>query len=160
MKRIEKNDADAMTQMGTLRYREGDYSSAFEYLTKSAELGDVRARDKLAQLYHRGEGVEKDEKKALYHWEEAAIGGNPFARHNVAAIEMENGRPERAAKHIIIAANLGYDRSMKALWECYAEGYISKDDLTVTLRTHQAAINATKSPQREAAEETKRRDVF
>jgi hypothetical protein len=38
--------------------------------------------------------------------EEAAIGGNPFARHNLALIEMKNGRPERAVKHYIIAANL------------------------------------------------------
>ena len=65
---------------------------------------------------------------------------------------MENGRPERAVKHLIIAANVGYEKSMKALWTCYAKGYISKDDLTVTLRTHQAAINETKSSQREAAE--------
>jgi ribulose bisphosphate carboxylase small subunit len=70
---------------------------------------------------------------------------------------MENGRPERAVKHLIIAANLGCDRSMKQLWKCYSEGYISKDELTVTLRTHQAAINATKSPQRKAAEEAMER---
>ena len=148
-----------MTQMGWRRYREGDYSLAFEYYTKSAELGDVRAHYQLAGMYYEGEGVEKDEKKALYHWEEAAIGGHPFARHVLAIIEMNNGRPERAVKHFIIAANLGYDRPMKELWKCYSEGYIGKDELTVTLRTHQAAINATKSPQREAAEEAKRRVV-
>jgi tetratricopeptide (TPR) repeat protein len=162
MKRVEKNDPVAMTQMGTIRYNEGDYSSAFEYWTKAAELGDANARAhaKLATLYHRGEGVEKDEKKALYHWEETAICGDPLARHVLAVIEMNNGRPERAVKHFIIAANVGYDVSMKELWKCYAKEYISKDDLTVTLRTHQAAINATKSPQREAAEEAKRRGVF
>jgi hypothetical protein len=32
---------------------------------------------------------------------------------------------------------------MKALWECYAKGYVSKDDLTATLRAHQAAVDAT-----------------
>jgi TPR repeat protein len=123
-------------------------------------LGDLNAHYKLARLYYEGEGVEKDEKKALHHWVKAAIGGHPIARHSLAVIEMNNGRPERAVKHFIIAANLGDDVSMKALWECYAKGYISKDDLNVTLRTHQAAINATKSPQREAAEEAKRRGVF
>ena len=40
MKRVEKNDPFAMTQMGARRHDEGDYSSAFEYYTKAAELGE------------------------------------------------------------------------------------------------------------------------
>ena len=160
MKRVEKNDPGAMRQMGTTHYNEGDYSSAFEYWTKAAELGDAMAHSKLGVMYDRGEGVDKDEKKALYHWEEAAIGGHPFARHSLAVIEMNNGRPERGVKHFIIAANLGNDLSMKALWKCYAKGYIRKDDLTATLWTHQAAVNETKSSDREAAEEAEKMGVF
>ena len=140
-----------MTQMGAMRYKEGDYSSALEYWTKAAELGDAEAHVKLADLYYRGKGVEKDEKKALYHWEEAAIGGHPDARHIIALTEMLNGRPERAVKHFIIAANLGDEDAMKALWDCFSMGHVSKDDLTVTLRAHHTAVNATKSPQREVA---------
>jgi hypothetical protein len=160
MKRVEKNDPVAMRQMGIMRYDEGDYSSAFEYYTKAAELGDMGAHSIVARLYYEGKGVEKDKKKAVYHWEEAAIGGQPNARCILAFFEIENARPERAVKHFIISANLGLDLSMKELWKCYAEGYISKDDLTVTLRTHHAAINATKSPQRKAAEEAERRGVL
>ena len=157
MKRVEKNDPVAMRQMGGMRYCEGDYSSAFEYWTKAAELGDAMAHHHLAGVYYEGESVEKDERKALYHWEESAIGGHPGARFMVAAFEMENGRPKRAVKHYIIAAILGCELSMKALWECFSMGHVSKDDLTVTLRTHQAAVDATKSPQRKAAEEAMRR---
>jgi TPR repeat protein len=157
MKRVEKNDPLAMSQIGGVRYNEGDYSSAFEYLTKAAELGDTIAHCKLAVMYYEGKGVEKDGRKALYHWEEAAIGGHPDARGMLATIAMINGRPERTVKHYIIAANLGRDLSMKNLWECYAGGYISKDNLNATLRTHQAAVDATKSPERKAAEEAMRR---
>jgi TPR repeat protein len=160
MKRVEKNDPVAMRQMGAKRYNERDYSSAFEYLTKAAELGDVRAHYNLSGMYYHGKGVEKDERKVLYHWEEAAIGGHPDARYDLACIEMNNGRPERGVKHLIIAANLGYEKSMKALWTCFSMGHVSKDELTVTLRTHQTAINATKSPQREAAEEARIRGWF
>jgi len=156
-KRIEKNDPDAMRHIGWSRYCEGDYSSAFEYLTKAAELGDADAHNKLAQMYYHGKGVEEDEKKASYHWEEAAIGGHPDARHNLGVIEMDNGRPERAVKHFIIAANLGDEDSMKALWGCFAGGYISKDNLNAILRAHHTAVNATKSPQRKAVEELMRR---
>ena len=59
---------------------------------------------------------------------------------------------DRAVKHFIINANLGYEKSMKWLWKHYSEGNITKEDLEATLRTHQAAIDAMKSPQREAAE--------
>ena len=157
MKRVEKNDPVAMTQMGVFRYCEGDYSGAFEYWAKAAELGDVKAHGKLAIMYYYGKGVERDEKKALYHWEEAAIGGDPGARCILAFDEVENGRPERGVKHFIIAANLGDEKSMKQLWKCFSMGHVSKDDLSVTLRKHHAAVNATKSPQRNAAEEAMRR---
>jgi TPR repeat protein len=103
-------------------------------------------------MYWRGEGVEKDEEKMVYHWENAAIGGHPRARHNLGCIEEDNGNTERSVKHFIIAANLGYELSMKALWGQYSEGNITKEDLDSTLRTHQAAINAMKSTQRDAAE--------
>ncbi len=90
--------------------------------------------------------------KAAYHWEKAAIGGHPGARHNLACYEAANGNMEKAAKHWIIAANLGDDKSMKTLLSAYKDGYITKEEYGATLRAHQAAINATKSSQRDAAE--------
>ncbi len=56
-------------------------------------------------------------------------------------------------KHFSIAARLGDDLSMKALMKFFKGGYVSKEDLAATLRAHQAAVDATKSPQREAAED-------
>jgi TPR repeat protein len=157
MKRVEKNDPLAMMQMGGKRRDEGDYKSAFEYYTKASELGDAKAHYNLSIMYDLGQGVEKDEKKQVYHLEEAAIGGCVQARRNLAVIEVRNGRMERAVKHWIIAANMGDDKSMKALWKCYAKGFVEKDDLNATLRAHHAAVDATKSPQREQAEEFRKR---
>jgi hypothetical protein len=65
---------------------------------------------------------------------------------------MNNGRIKRAGKHFIIAANLGYDDSLKKLRECYAMGVVQKEDFAAALRAHQAAVDATKSPQREAGD--------
>ena len=59
---------------------------------------------------------------------------------------------DRAVKHFIIAANLGYEKSMKELWGHYSDGNIIKEVLEVTLRTHKAAIDETKSAQRDAGE--------
>ena len=62
-----------------------------------------------------------------------------------------DGNTERAVKHWVVAATQGED-SMKALMKAFKEGHISKEDLAVALRAHYAAVSATKSPQREAAD--------
>jgi len=56
-------------------------------------------------------------------------------------------------KHWIIAANLGCDNSIKFLKKCYATGAVTKEVFAAALRAHQAAVDAMRSPQREAAEE-------
>jgi tetratricopeptide (TPR) repeat protein len=153
MKRIEANDPVAMREQGIKCYNKGDYNSAFEYFSKAAKFGDIEAHYRLAGCYHLGDGVEKDEKKVIFHMEEAAIGGNPDARFDLGCIEGRNGRIERAIKHWIIAANLGDDDSIEALRKEYAQGRISKENFAASLRAHQAAVDETKSPQREVAEE-------
>eukprot|EP00984_Skeletonema_dohrnii_P013588 scaffold5626_cov70-Skeletonema_dohrnii-CCMP3373.AAC.2 len=153
MKRIEVNDPVAIRHMGGKRYREGDYKGAVDYFKKAVKLGDAEANFQLSILYKDGEGgVEKDEKKEVYHLEEAAIGGDPDARHNLGVTESDNGRYDRAVKHWIIAANLGHEDSMHNVKEAYRDGLVSKEDFAAALRGHQAAIDAMKSPQREVAE--------
>ena len=151
MKRVKANDPVAMLEMGTTLYHEGNYDGAMKYLTKAAELGDVEAHYELGVVHEKGDGVEKDEEKAVYHYEKAAIGGHPYARNNLGCIEERNGRVDRAVKHWIISAKLGEIDSMKKLWGQYKQGHISKEELEATLRAHHAAIDAMKSPQREAA---------
>ena len=160
MKRVEANDPVAMCSMGKKKYQEGDYKSAFEYATRVVALGDteayyqlghVEAHYGLSVLYNEGEGVEKDENKELYHLKEAAIGGHPEARHNLGCTEEENGRLDRALKHWIIAAKLGFDTSLEVVKNLYKAGFASKDDFTKALRGYQTAIEAAKSPQREEA---------
>eukprot|EP00984_Skeletonema_dohrnii_P033663 scaffold30971_cov132-Skeletonema_dohrnii-CCMP3373.AAC.2 len=153
MKRIEANDPVVLCEEGIELYKKGDDNKAFEYFTKAAELGDVAAHYNLSCMNRDGHGVEKDWRKCLHHLVVAAIGGHPTARYNLGCIEWHNGNNERAVKHYIIAAKLGDDGSIKELMEYFKEGFVSKDDLAGTLRAHQAAVDATKSPQREAAEE-------
>eukprot|EP00985_Skeletonema_marinoi_P000144 scaffold42_cov77-Skeletonema_marinoi.AAC.5 len=152
MKRVEVNDPVALCREGVLQYHKGDYQSAFEYFTKAAELGNVDAHYQLAVMYDDGHGVEKDKGKEIYHLEEAAIGGHHDARFNLGWEEGNNDNFERAVKHWIISANLGDDGSIKILMEKFKEGKVSKDDLAAALRAHQAAVDATKSPQRDSAE--------
>ena len=149
MKRIEANDPVAMCSMGKVRCKEGEYNAAFEYWTRAAALGDIEAHYEVSLLYREGRGVEKDEKKELYHLEQAAIEGHPMARHNLGVMEWRKGRLDRAAKHFIIAAYLGDDASLKCVKDLYKAGLVRKDDFATALRGHEA----TNSPQREEAAE-------
>eukprot|EP00984_Skeletonema_dohrnii_P012196 scaffold4924_cov84-Skeletonema_dohrnii-CCMP3373.AAC.3 len=161
MKRVKANDPVPTRFVGIRRHDEGDYGSAFDYLSKAAGLGDIEALYRLSAMYLEGEGVEKDRKKAVYYMEEAAIAGHPEARYNLGVIEWNNGRKERAVKHWIIAANQGHDKSVEVeiLKRGYTEGLVSKGDFAAALRAHQAAVDAMKSPQREAAEKAEGENI-
>ena len=160
LKRIEANDPVAMCQMGALRCEDdGDYEAALDYWTKAAALGYALAHYELSTSYREGQGVQKDEKKFLYHLEQAAIGGHPGARFNLGLFESKNRRVDRAVKHWIIGANLGHDLSLENIQDLYKRGHVSKEDFTAALRGYQAAIAATKSPQREAAYEFTKRNA-
>ena len=153
MKRIEANDPVAMRQEGMEQHCKGEYGGAFEYFTKASELGDLEAHFKLALAYQLGRGVEEDNGKSTYHMEEAAIGGHPHARYGLGLLEVKNGNIARAVKHWIIAATQGEHESIKTLMDTFKRGFVEKDELASALRAHKAAVDATKSPEREAAEE-------
>ena len=152
MKRVAANDPFALGQIAVRYNLRGEYDKAFEYCSKAAALGDADAHYNLSRMYLQGQGVEKDEKKEIYHLEEAAIAGHPCARNNLGCYDWNNGRFDRAVKHFSIAANLGFDLSINALKEYYKDGDVSKEDFAAALRGHYAAVKAMKSPQREAAE--------
>ena len=99
MKRVAVNDPVALCKLGEIQDDKGDYDGAFKYYTMSAELGDADAHCNLFIAYQNGQGVEKDEKKALYHLEEAAIAGQPYARFNLGCYEKMNGRKSCEASH-------------------------------------------------------------
>ena len=183
-KRIEANDPNALRTYGAKQYRKGDlkeiltlhpsiesttdYRSAFEYFIKAAELGNTWSHYDLAHLYRAGKGVKKDEEKEIYHLEEAAIAGHPEARYHLGIHEGHLGMHEggdvnyeRAAKHWIIAATQGDDKSIKMLMDMFKgrkKEFVRKEDLDAALRAHKAASDATKSPLRKAAEEFECKD--
>ena len=150
-RRVEANDPVSLNEAGVDRYAEGDYASAFKYWTKAAELGDAEAHYHLFILYYDGKAVEKDWKKELYHLEKAAIAGHPIGRYNLGCAEFDDGSIERAVKHFMIAANLGHNCAIQRLKEGFQSGEVSKEDFATALRGHQAAVDATKSPQRSEA---------
>ena len=151
MKRVKANDPVAICYEGVQHCKKGHYSRALASLSKAAELECVEAHFKLATLCFSG-SVKMDEGKEMYHLEEAAIGGHPMARYNLGWHEFHNGNVERSVKHMTIAATQGSDEAIKELMNAYKGRLVSKEDLASALRAHKAAVDATKSPQREEAE--------
>ena len=151
MERAKANDPVALCQVGKKREDEGDYEGAIQYYTKAAEFGEMMAHHNLSCLYHEGKVVEKDNTRKVYHLEEAAIGGHPSARYNLGVHEGVNGREDRAYRHLIIAAKLGHDEALERVKKGFTGGFVSKEDFEAALRGHQAAVDATKSEQRDAA---------
>lgn len=96
----------------------------------------MTAHFNLSGKYLDGEGVAKNEKKGVYHLEQAAIGGHPSARYNLGCIDGRHGKLDRAVKHWIIATISGHDNSLKALKDSHREGLLSKEDFAAALRAH------------------------
>ncbi len=159
-KRVEMNDPIALCLMGHQRYNEGEYDLAFKYWTKAAEAGDAKSQYRLSILYRHGLGVEKNEEMKLYYLEEAAIAGHLDARYNLGCCEAKNGRIDRAVKHWIIAANLGHDESMQVLKLFYKRGHVSKEDFASARLAHQAAVDCTRSPHREASKSVEYKIIY
>jgi hypothetical protein len=152
MERLKANNPDViLREQGTKLWKEGDYEGSFEYNTKAAESGDAGAHYNISNMYAEELGVEKNKKKEIFHLEEAAIGGHDLARYSLGLHEYNNRSVDRAMKHFIIAANLGCDETLKEVKKGYAHGAVSKEDFEAALRGHQAAVDATKSEQREEA---------
>ena len=91
-KRLASDDADAITQLGCYYYngRMGlpqNYRKANKLYLRAGELGCALAYHNLAISYGQGRGVERDDKKAKYYLELAAIGGYVKARHDLGDLE-------------------------------------------------------------------------
>eukprot|EP00956_Cyclotella_meneghiniana_P031631 scaffold83626_cov28-Cyclotella_meneghiniana.AAC.2 len=155
--RIEKyTDPHAMLSMAMFP-REGqngllvDQSKAFELLQRACELGSAGAHCNLGIMYRNGEGVERNTKKAVHHWQIAAMTGSMFARHNLGIVEAGNGNIQRSLKHFMIAARCGYQESLDNVKQGFRDGFVTKEEFEKTLRDYQAVYEETRSEQRDRA---------
>ena len=154
-------DAIAIFQLGCY-YERGvyglpqNYDKAMELYLRAGELGYAVGYFNLGAAFDRGEGVRRDDKKAQYYYELAAIGGDVTARYNLGALEKNAGNMNRAVKHWMIAAGAGYDDSLKQIRECFVNGYATKDDFEKALRAHKHAKDEMKSDQRDSATAARR----
>ena len=156
LKRVELNDTEAIYDLG-ICYRDGeygfaqDYTKAFELFVRAGELGSANAYCNIGRAYYNGEGVGRDEKKAKHYYELAAMKGNVDARYTLGFVEGCAGNWERALKHYMIAAEGGYNDSIKCIQQMYMDGNATKEDYAKALRAYQLYLVEVRSKQRELA---------
>jgi TPR repeat protein len=148
MNRVEANDANAITHLGCA-YADGsffdlrqDYKKSFELWTRAAELGSSKAHNELFLAYSEGLGVEKDTKKAIHHYELAAMAGHEEARFSLGFIEYESGNMERAMKHWVISASAGDGESMPLIKRGFKTRHVKRDVYELTLKAYNDSCDA------------------
>lgn len=155
-KRVEAGDADA-TDMLAHSYYHGEWGlakdpqKAFELWLRAAELGSAHAHCCIAYMYNNGVHVEIDRKKAEYHYQQAVMGGDATARHNLGVFERLKGNFDRAIKHWMIAAAFGFEVSLTSMREAFMNGHATKAQYVRALRDYQTYVHETKNQQRDRA---------
>lgn len=125
-KAVEGNSTLAMIWLAQLHLRnliDGDDVEALRLLEKALEYGNEMAHSGLGRIYMEGRaGVQKDFKKAEYHFEKALATGNIDAYYQLGKLySLENGpgKPGVAASVWAIPAALGHVHASWSLAEYY-----------------------------------------
>ena len=155
-KRMKLDDVEAIYNLGGFYYKgyigfPQDHAKALELWHRAAELGSAKSYYSIGVAYYDGEGVERDEKKAIHYYELAAMRGHVDARHNLGISEGRAGNMVRAFKHFMIAAGFGYKGSLKKIQVMFMNGFATKDDYAKALQAYQAYLVEIKSAQRDEA---------
>ena len=154
--RMELNDANAIYSMG-VTYALGqhglrqNWAKALELWHRASELGYATSYYSIGTAYLRGDGVERDDKKATHYFELAAIEGDVEARRNLGLVEVKAGDMDRAMKHLMVSVKDGSFISLNGIRAMYGDGHTTKDDYAHALRSYQAYIDEIKSDQRDEA---------
>ena len=155
-KRMDLNDANAIFILGYY-YSNGQYglsqnhTRALELWQRAAELGCNDAYNNIGSSYKFGRGVERNEKKAIYYLELAAMNGCTNARCKLGSLEMIKGSVDRALNHWMIAAKSGNNKAVESIKVHCMDGRMkayTKDDYMKALRAYQEYFAEIKTDQR------------
>jgi len=156
-KRVEARDSCAITMMGQFHVS-GEYGvqrnvvKGIDLWKEAAKLGNAEAHCHLALSYDGGDfGLKKDMSKAVYHYEAAAIAGHFEARHGLGFFEKREGRFNRALRHWMVSATMGYEDSLKGILELLKDGHATRDDYVRALHGYRNATDEMSSSERDIA---------
>jgi TPR repeat protein len=150
MKRVEVNDAGAMTVLGSYNYHGKlgllrDQEKAMELYARAAELGSSEAHYALGFCHSEG----GDLTKTKFQYEAAAMAGHEGARFNLGCMEGTSGNIERAVKHWSIAASAGHCDAMHNLRTAFEQGAVSRESIETTVAAYNNSCAEMRSEARD-----------
>ncbi|EJK51248.1 hypothetical protein THAOC_29597 [Thalassiosira oceanica] len=154
--RVEKRDPHAINLLGEKYFfgdlgLQKDLQKAVNLCTEAAELGSIDALYNLGAWNGLGDVVEQGEKKEVQFWSKAAMQGHVVSRSNLGAIEGEKGNHDRAARHLLISAKMGFKGSFEMIKQMFTAGLVTKEKFAEALKGYQDAVEEMKSHDRDEA---------
>jgi len=153
-KLMKRKNPDAFMQMA-VKYESGEGvfqsdTKALEMRINAAERGLAQAFSIIALNYMEGDTVEQNTSKAFEFSEVAAKKGSSLAHEQLASFHLKNCDMNTGIKHLKVAACAG-EKELDSLMRLYKKEFVSKEDLTQTLRAYQESNDLTKSKDRDDA---------
>ena len=158
--RVAKKDPEAIFYLG-LKYCHGhlgmkrDIRKAFDLWSEAAELGSIEALFSIGLRpgpdMSKSAQEQQDEAKAAEFYTNAAMQGHVEARHNLGCYEMKKGNYDRAVRHVLISAKMGYEHSVGMIKDLFTNGIATKEQYAEALKGYQDAVEETKSHDRDEA---------
>ena len=107
-------------------YERGDYPAAFDRYQAAAEAGHQDAQYRLAEMYHEGTGIERDESLAAYWYRKTAERGNSDAQYWLCIMHREGmGVPRDYGESFywcLRASENGHAAALFAVGQFYFDG--------------------------------------
>lgn len=136
MEGAAKNDCNCLLMLGQVYYKEKRYSESYKCYIKSAELGNIESRYKLAQFYFEGIACQKDTMLALENLYVAAMKPNQcqgdalydfaVAHENGHGVDIDLAYAKRCFEW---SAKAGCIKAFAALGDLYLWGKGVKKDI-------------------------------
>ena len=124
---ISYKNSIAMLRSGVNAYTKKNYTEAFQKYTIAQQKGNFYANSLLADLYNKGNGVAKNQKKALELLEDVSdVDG--IAAYKLSFYYINKKDYDEALELLTFAANNNVKKAQYELSKIYRDGTIVKDD--------------------------------
>lgn len=124
---ISYKNSIAMLRSGVNAYTKGNYQEAFQKYSIAQQKGNFYANSLLADLYNKGNGVNKNQKKALELLEDVSS-ADGIAAYKLSFYYLNKKDYEEALELLEFAANNNVKKAQYELSKIYRDGIITKDN--------------------------------
>ncbi len=146
----ELSDVDQKKQFThAMSFRENKLEAFAIFKNLADKYNDSNAQNEVAKIYYKGEGVEKDEEKAIQYFKVAAVNGHARAQSNLGVMYLEIQNYDQAFFWFKESANQGNVLGQYNVAVMYSKGWgVPRNDLE-TARWLRRAYDKTRAQEQQ-----------